>query len=146
MSLPCRLMYLPSTGGIDGSFATVLLTTTSTTNRTTSVNTPRRTSRCISVSLLQCGEALGHQRADGRVHFVGIGRYTPTPPCAECDARSDDRHLEVAQRHVEVPVVQMLFCGKRIPMGEFVGHRHQRRSPGRTRMDDVEQRMAVHAH
>src|SRR5262245_58957113 len=119
MSLPCKLMYLSSPGGIDGSFATVLLTTTSATSRTTSVHTPSRTNRRISVSLLQRGEALGHQRADGLVHFVGVGRNTATHPCAECDARGDDRHLEVAQRHVEVPVVQRLFCGKRIPMGEF---------------------------
>src|SRR6516165_10802914 len=134
MSLPCKLMYLPSAGGIEGSFATVLLTTTKTTNRTTSVNTPRRMSLRISVSLLQCGEALGHQRADGLVHFVGVGRNTATHPRAECDACSDDRHLEVAQRHVEVPVVQRLFCRKRIPMGEFVGRRHQRGSPCRTRV------------
>src|SRR5215216_2366108 len=99
MSLPCKLMYLPSAGGIAGSFATVRFSAVTTTSRPTSDQTPKRRNRRISVQYL---EPLGDQRTNRLVHRVRVLGDASTHAGPKRDASRDDRHLEVAQRHIEV--------------------------------------------
>jgi len=62
--MPCRLMNLPSAGGISGNRATVRLTTTSATSSTTTDQTTRRPSRSLeALPESECVDPVGQVAA-----------------------------------------------------------------------------------